>query len=133
MGGGILIGLVAGVAGALNGKLGVALPLVLLWVTSPAIAQILAHPPTRRALGLAAQDRGRALRYALLHWRFFDHFVSDATSGLAPDNFQETPEPVLAERTSPTNIGMGLLATMTGYDLGYIDADATDLRVSGFA
>ena len=43
--------------------------------------------------------------------------------GLPPDNFQETPEPRVAHRTSPTNIGMGLLATLAAHDLGFIDTD----------
>ena len=43
--------------------------------------------------------------------------------GLPPDNFQETPEPRVAHRTSPTNIGMGLLATLAAHDLGFIGAE----------
>ena len=43
--------------------------------------------------------------------------------GLPADNFQETPEPRVAHRTSPTNIGMGLLATLAAHDLGFIDTD----------
>ena len=39
-----------------------------------------------------------------------------------PDNFQEYPASALATRTSPTNIGMGLLANLTAYDFGYICA-----------
>ncbi len=62
-------------------------------------------------------------RYALLHWRFFDRFVSEQTNWLAPDNFQEDPKPVVALRTSPTNIGLQLLATVSAYDLGFITLD----------
>ena len=39
---------------------------------------------------------------------------------LPPDNFQEWPDPRVAHRTSPTNIGMGLLATLAAHDLGYV-------------
>ena len=46
-----------------------------------------------------------AMRYALLHWHYFDRFVTAETNWLAPDNFQEDPAPVVAMRTSPTNIG----------------------------
>ncbi|MCU7808741.1 MAG: cyclic beta 1-2 glucan synthetase, partial [Candidatus Thiodiazotropha sp. (ex Semelilucina semeliformis)] len=41
---------------------------------------------------------------------------------LPPDNFQEHPAPVIASRTSPTNIGMSLLADLSAYDFGYICA-----------
>jgi cyclic beta-1,2-glucan synthetase len=62
-------------------------------------------------------------RYALLHWRFFDRFVNEQTNWLAPDNFQEDPKPVVAMRTSPTNIGLQLLATVSARDLGFIPLD----------
>jgi cyclic beta-1,2-glucan synthetase len=54
----------------------------------------------------------------VFHWRFFERFVTAQTQWLAPDNFQETPEPVVALRTSPTNVGLQLLAITSAYDLG---------------
>ena len=42
-----------------------------------------------------------------------DHF-------LPPDNFQETPVPVVAQRTSPTNIGMYLLSAAVALDFGWL-------------
>ena len=98
----------------------VSVPFVLLWVSAPAIAHTLSKPPTRQSRELTANQRAQALRYALLHWRFFDRFVTAATCGLVPDNFQEDPAPVVALRTSPTNIGLQLLATVSAYDLGFI-------------
>ncbi len=50
-------------------------------------------------------------------------------NGLPADNFQETPEPRLAHRTSPTNIGMGLLATLGAHDLGFIATDELARRI----
>ena len=41
---------------------------------------------------------------------------------LPPDNFQEPPVPVVAHRTSPTNMGLALLANLAAYDFGYICA-----------
>src|SRR5262249_61961083 len=49
-------------------------------------------------------------------------FITEADHWLAPDNFQEHLERGLARRTSPTNISMGLLATLSANDLGLIDA-----------
>ena len=60
------------------------------------------------------------MRYALLHWCFFDRFVGAATHWLAPDNFQADPEPVVAMRTSPTNVSLQLLATVSAWDLGFL-------------
>ena len=39
---------------------------------------------------------------------------------LPPDNFQEDPTPVLAHRTSPTNIGLYLLSVVSARDFGWI-------------
>ena len=39
---------------------------------------------------------------------------------MPPDNFQETPSPVIAHRTSPTNIGLYLLSTVAARDFGWI-------------
>ena len=69
--------------------LAVALPLILLWALSPVVAHALSAPALRRALRLAADERDRAMRYALFHWRFFERFVGEATQWLAPDNYQE--------------------------------------------
>ena len=55
------------------------------------------------------------MRYALLHWCFFDRFVGEATHWLAPDNFQADPDPVVA-MDSPTNVSLQLLATVSAWD-----------------
>ena len=39
---------------------------------------------------------------------------------LPPDNFQEDPRPVIAHRTSPTNIGLYLLAAVSARDFGWV-------------
>ena len=59
----------------------------------PSIAHALSAPARApRAPAAAPSSRRQALRYALLHWRFFDRFVTAETNWLAPDNFQEDPD-----------------------------------------
>src|SRR6185503_14404135 len=53
-------------------------------------------------------------------WRFFETFVTDEDHWLPPDNFQEEPKPAVAHRTSPTNIGLLLLSSVSAYDFGYL-------------
>ncbi|MBK6459169.1 MAG: carbohydrate-binding protein [Gemmatimonadetes bacterium] len=96
--------------------------LVLLWLTSPWMVTRLGKTTVPRRDTLAGEERDAAIRYARLHWHFFDRFVSRDTHWLAPDNFQLDPEPVVAMRTSPTNIGLQLLATVSAHDLGFITA-----------
>ncbi len=63
-------------------------------------------------------------------WRYFEVLVNAEENWLPPDNFQEVPTPVVASRTSPTNIGMALLANLAASDFGYLSAgqllDRTD-------
>jgi cyclic beta-1,2-glucan synthetase len=105
------------------------LPLLLAWLVSPSVAHALNAPATRRDRRLPPAGRRQALRYALLHWRYFDRFVTAETAWLAPDNFQEIPEPVLAMRTSPTNIGLQLLSTVSARDLGFLTLDEMARRL----
>ncbi len=70
-------------------------------------------------------ERGRrafARLIARRTWRFFETFVGAEDNWLPPDNFQEDPAPVIAHRTSPTNIGLLLLATSAAHDLGYVSS-----------
>ena len=53
-------------------------------------------------------------------WRFFETFVTAEDHMLPPDNFQEDPKPVLAHRTSPTNLGLYLLSVIAAHDFGWI-------------
>ncbi len=128
---GVLLG---GVAITTGGDVGLplllsVLPLTLLWAASPIVAHVLGGPPSRDQRQLPPEATRQAVRYALLHWNFFERFVTEETHGLAPDNFQEDPEPVVAMRTSPTNIGLQLLATTSAYDLGFITVEEMTRRI----
>ena len=94
--------------------------LAVAWLFAPEMAIALSSPLTRRDLVLDGDERSAALRYASRHWRYFERFVTADTHWLAPDNFQESPQPVIASRTSPTNIGLQLLATASACDLGFL-------------
>jgi cyclic beta-1,2-glucan synthetase len=72
---------------------------------------------------LTADDR-RFLRIAARRtWRYFDDFVGPQTSWLPPDNVQEMPMREIFMRTSPTNIGLWMLANVAANDFGYITID----------
>ncbi|HET9002894.1 MAG TPA: glucoamylase family protein, partial [Gemmatimonadaceae bacterium] len=107
----------------------VSVPLVAMWIGSPAVAQALSQPALRRAQRISAANQEAAVRYALLHWRFFDYFVTEDTNWLAPDNYQEDPTPVVAMRTSPTNIGLQLIAIATAAELGFISIEEMTTRL----
>ncbi|HVI72975.1 MAG TPA: hypothetical protein VM656_16005, partial [Pyrinomonadaceae bacterium] len=97
-------------------------PLAVIWLLSPLIAYWVSKPrPTERKL-LSAEDAKYARMIARRIWRFFETFVGAEDNWLPPDNYQEDPTPIVAHRTSPTNIGLLLLATSSARDLGYVGA-----------
>ena len=99
----------------------VALPFILLWVASPAIARWISQPPTTTEVEPLSASETQALRLISRRtWRFFEVFVGAQDHFLPPDNFQEDPKPVVAHRTSPTNIGLCLLSTIAARDFGWI-------------
>ncbi len=98
-----------------------AAPVLLLWMAAPWIAFALSRPTPRRAGAAAGRDRAYLLDVARRTWAYFDTFVTAEDRFLPPDNVQMHPHEVIAHRTSPTNIGLGLLATLPAHDLGFID------------
>ncbi len=98
----------------------IALPFALLWLGAPAIAFWASQSPTlTRLLNVSARDKRDLRLIARRTWRFFETFVTPADNMLPPDNFQEDPRPVVAHRTSPTNIGLYLLSTVAARDFGW--------------
>ncbi|MGA7992758.1 MAG: glucoamylase family protein [Thermoanaerobaculia bacterium] len=101
-----------------------ALPLVLpfcvLWALAPLLAYWLSQPAPSRRLELTAEDRERLLEIAAKTWTYFDRLVGPEDNFLPPDNVQDGPEPRVAHRTSPTNIGMALLSSLAAHDLGFL-------------
>ena len=123
MAGALVVGAVAvAVAGIWGrGTWPVASLFALAWFASPAIAHWASQSPRIVARRPLADTDARSLRMiARRTWRFFETFVTPASHMLPPDNFQEIPEPIVAHRTSPTNIGLYLLSTASARDLGWI-------------
>ncbi len=99
----------------------VAAPTVALWVLSPLIARWSSTSPlTADRAAVAPQDADALRLVARRTWRYFEKFVTTADNMLPPDNFQEEPDPVIAHRTSPTNIGLYLLSVIAARDHHWI-------------
>jgi cyclic beta-1,2-glucan synthetase len=99
----------------------VAAPLILLWCLSPEMARRLTLTPRILQAQILSPRETRSLRLiARRTWRFFETFVMDEQHALPPDNFQEDPEPAVAYRTSPTNVGLYLLSTACSHEFGWI-------------
>ena len=99
----------------------VAIPFAILWALSPAIAWFVSQSAeTEDRLKISVRSGDELRQYARRTWRFFEEFANAENNDLPPDNFQEDPVPLVAHRTSPTNIGVYLLSTISARDFGWI-------------
>lgn len=95
--------------------------LVVLWLAAPAVAWWASRVNEPVAHEHATDELEELRRLARRTWRFFETFVTAEGHFLAPDNFQEDPNGEVAWRTSPTNMGLQLLSSLSAWDLGYLD------------
>ncbi len=100
----------------------VAEPFLLLWGVSPALAWWISLPLSARAAKLSASQTVFLRKLARRTWAYFETLVGPADRWLPPDNLQEVPVRTIAHRTSPTNMGMALLADLAAYDFGFLAA-----------
>lgn len=90
-----------------------------LFFLFPVLAWVLARP-RRTAEPLKGASRAAAVGYAREIWSFFADTVGERSGDLPVDNLQLSPTESRADRTSPTNIGLYLLAVCAANDFGFI-------------
>jgi cyclic beta-1,2-glucan synthetase len=130
MAGSVVIGMASVFVVAGSNAWPVAIPFILLWVAAPAIARWVSLSPLVAGRIPVSETDARDLRLvARRTWRYFETFVTAADHMLPPDNFQEDPKPILARRTSPTNMGLYLLSTVSARDFGWVGTTETVERL----
>ncbi|MDO8435058.1 MAG: protein ndvB, partial [Candidatus Binatus sp.] len=102
----------------------IGIPFFGAWMLSPAMAWWVSRVPPLNRKPLSDSDSASLRLVARRTWGFFETFVTAEEHMLPPDNFQETPKPVLAHRTSPTNIGLYLLSVLAARDFGWLGITA---------
>ncbi|ABM38392.1 GH36-type glycosyl hydrolase domain-containing protein [Polaromonas naphthalenivorans] len=106
--------------------------LFLCWGASPLATWWASQPrSSRTAHALHAGDKRYLLALARDTWRFFERCVGPDDNHLPPDNLQLAPDPTLAHRTSPTNIGLYLLAVCCAREFGWISTGEVVKRLEG--
>ena len=98
----------------------IAAPLIAAWTLSPAIAWWVSRAPRPEQSSLSDAESESLRLVARRTWHFFETFVTAEDNMLPPDNFQDDPRPVLAHRTSPTNLGLYLLSVLAARDFGWL-------------
>ncbi|MCY7369760.1 MAG: hypothetical protein LH479_02545, partial [Polaromonas sp.] len=95
--------------------------LFAFWAAAPLWAWWASRPaPGRVAGGLDPQQQDYLRALALQTWQLFERCVGPEDNHLPPDNLQVDAEPTVAHRTSPTNIGLYLLATLCARTFGLV-------------
>lgn len=119
-GGALALAMTAGALAFAPSSWPLVLPFALLWLSAPIVAQWVSRSPKTPQRQAILESDARDLRLiARRTWRYFETFVTPAENMLPPDNFQEEPKPVVARRTSPTNIGLYLLSAVAARDFGW--------------
>jgi cyclic beta-1,2-glucan synthetase len=97
------------------------LPLLAIWAATPLWVWWASRPrPRPRRERLPPPARDYVYDLARDTWRFFARHVGPTDHHLPPDNVQLVPDQMVAHRTSPTNIGLYLLASACARQLGFI-------------
>ncbi|MCC6952674.1 MAG: cyclic beta 1-2 glucan synthetase, partial [Deltaproteobacteria bacterium] len=118
-------------------SLEVTFPFYLLWLASPYIAKKLSDSIPLTQVEVPAEDREYLVEISWSTWRYFRDHMTPEHNFLIPDNVQLTPSRVVAPRTSPTNISLSMLGTVSAFDLGFsalpsaIERVATVFRTLG--
>jgi len=101
-------------------------PFLILWVAAPAVQHWIRSQRrgARQAERIDPEDQVFLRRVARETWRYFDDLVGPEHNWLPPDNSQEALNIEVANRTSPTNIGLWLMSAVSARDFGYLTAEA---------
>ncbi|MBX7137773.1 MAG: hypothetical protein K1X83_07285 [Oligoflexia bacterium] len=107
-----------------------AAPFLFLWYLSPIFAWWVSQPISHAGRDVSALQRSYLKVAAWDTWRFFETLMNERNNYLIPDNIQLIPNRIIAERTSPTNIGLALLGTIAAHDLGFLPLSSVINRLS---
>ena len=97
------------------------LAISILWIIAPSIMYLISRPikNINKIDLLSKNEKDHTLEIAKRTWQFFKDYINENTNYLPPDNYQDDRNPRIVLRTSSTNIGLGMLAVISSYDLGF--------------
>ena len=103
------------------------LSLGILWVITPGVMNFISKKQTEEMAidYLTKEEKNYLLEVGRRTWSYFKENITEKSNYLPPDNYQEERKEQVVYRTSPTNIGLGLLAVTASYDMGYESLEDT--------
>lgn len=91
-----------------------------LWLMGPGIAWYISQINKEKIQEITSDEREYLKDIARKTWDYFNVYMNVQNNYLPPDNVQEGK---IANRTSSTNIGLGILAIINAYDMNFITLD----------
>ena len=97
----------------------------VLWILTPYVICKISKPSMRKNIKrqLNKSQEDYMIGVAKDTFKFFRENLTKDNNYLIPDNYQEDRKQKYVDRTSSTNIGLSLLAVISGVDLGFITLD----------
>ncbi len=102
---------------------GLCILLTILWFLTPFIAYEISLPDKEEKYKISAENREFIINVAKKTWNYFNDYMIKENNYLPPDNYQENRKNSIVNITSSTNIGLGILAVISAYDMNFISED----------
>lgn len=94
----------------------------ILWLCTPYIMNELSKVNKKEKIIYKDKELKKELEeLAQRTWRYFEDTIIEENNYLVPDNYQEDRKEKFVKRTSSTNIGLGILAVISAYNMNFID------------
>ncbi|MBR4511446.1 MAG: hypothetical protein IKO59_01470 [Bacteroidales bacterium] len=93
---------------------------LLSWCGAPFLMYWLGKKFSHDKNRLTVKENAEVRQIAKDTWHFFDSMITEEHNWLIPDNYQLNRENKTDYKTSPTNIGYSLTATVSAAELGFI-------------
>ncbi len=99
----------------------------ILWVLAPAISCYISKENKEKVkvYEVKKEDIEYIQDIGKNTWQYFKDTLNEKNNYLPPDNYQEQRKKKFVDRTSSTNIGLGLLTVISSYDLKYENFENT--------
>lgn len=96
--------------------------LCIWWVLTPLVTWYISKEkiPVAKVKELNNKQIEYIVQIGKKTWDYFETYMNEKNNFLPPDNYQEDRAKKTVDRTSSTNIGLGLITIISAYDLGYI-------------
>ena len=92
----------------------------LLWIITPLIMCDISTDKKITKKDLNDEQKEYILNVAKRTFEYFKDNLTEENNYLIPDNYQQDRKQKYVDRTSSTNIGLSLMAVISGVDLGFI-------------